>query len=225
MPRTRGWSSPLAEPELEDGWVDAELAEEFPGLALRTLRVEARNARTPPEIKQRLALLSDRFRGATAIQMRRDPIPSAYRVFYRQVGLDPDATRTPIEEAAIQRLIKGRFGAEDLVADAQTIALVETGVPIWAADADALDGPLGLRTAREGERIGRAEAANYARAGQLVVADATGPIAVLFDQVADGAAVTKQTGVIEAFTVQVPGVPAIFVEEAFWNFLAVLATL
>ena len=41
--------------------------------------------------------------------------------------------------------------------DALLVALVETGVPVWALDAARLDGPLGLRGARAGERLGEGE--------------------------------------------------------------------
>ncbi len=45
---------------------------------------------SPPDIEARLRELSNRVRGARAIGISREPIPAAYRVFFRQVGLDPD---------------------------------------------------------------------------------------------------------------------------------------
>ncbi len=45
---------------------------------------------SPPDVEARLRELSNRVRGARAIGIRREPIPAAYRVFFRQVGLDPD---------------------------------------------------------------------------------------------------------------------------------------
>ena len=74
-----------------------QIAEEFPGLALHALTLEASAERSPREVKQRLRDLSDRFRGSHAVSMRQNPIPWSYRVFYRHVGLDPDADRTPVE--------------------------------------------------------------------------------------------------------------------------------
>ena len=41
--------------------------------------------------------------------MRERPIPWAYRVFFRQIGLDPDRTRTPVEQLALDRLHDGAF--------------------------------------------------------------------------------------------------------------------
>ena len=58
---------------------------------------------------RRLRDLSDRFYGSHAIHMRERPIPWAYRVFFRQIGLDPDRTRTPVEQLALDRLHDGAF--------------------------------------------------------------------------------------------------------------------
>ena len=68
--------------------------------------------------------------------MRERPIPWAYRVFFRQIGLDPDRTRTPVEQLALERLHDGAFKSRGLPDDALTIAIVETGVALRAFDAD-----------------------------------------------------------------------------------------
>ena len=47
--------------------------------------------------------------------MRREPVPSAYRVFYRHIGLDPDVVRTPIEEAMLARMLQGGFSSDGLL--------------------------------------------------------------------------------------------------------------
>ena len=39
--------------------------------------------------------------------MRQDAVPWAYRVFSRQVGIDPDTDRTPVERIALERLRHG----------------------------------------------------------------------------------------------------------------------
>jgi DNA/RNA-binding domain of Phe-tRNA-synthetase-like protein len=197
----------LDEPLLAEGWVADEVREEFPDLRLRTMVVPCGSGKTPPEIRDRLRLLSDRFRGAQAIVMRQAPIPSAYRVFFRHVGLDPDTTRTPVEEAAVQRLIQGGFKATNLLDDALLIALVETGVPLWALDADRVSEPLGIGVGHD---------------GRLAVHDADGPLATLFGDIAHGRGVTKETTRMLVYTVQVPGVPGIFVDEAMWTCLGVL---
>ena len=86
---------------LHAGVVSSALREEFPGLGLRYLLVEQGSGRTPRPVKQRLARMSDRFSGPQAINLRHQPIPWAYRVFYRHIGLDPDEQPTPVEAVAL----------------------------------------------------------------------------------------------------------------------------
>ena len=45
---------------------------------------------------------------------------------------------------------------------------METGVPVWALDADRVEGELGLRPAQRGERLGEGEYAADVPAGRLV---------------------------------------------------------
>ncbi|HVS29141.1 MAG TPA: phenylalanine--tRNA ligase beta subunit-related protein [Solirubrobacteraceae bacterium] len=208
--------------ELRSGSVAADVCEEFPELTLVFAEVAVGSGRTPEEVKLQLRLLSDRFRGAQAIAMRQDAVPQAYRVFYRQVGLDPDAERTPVEATAVKRLLDGAFRSRNLLDDALTIALVETGVPIWAFDADAVDGDLSIRLAAPGERLGRQEQAPPLPSGRMVVADERSPLAVLFGELAPGHGVTDRTRRMVLFSLQVAGVPAIHVEEALWACATVL---
>ena len=50
--------------------------------------------------------------------MRQDPVPWAYRVFWRQVGIDPDTDRTPVEQIALDRLKRGGLRSRNLLDDA-----------------------------------------------------------------------------------------------------------
>ena len=138
------------------GWCEREVEEELPGLRLMHLRATvAHTGRgSPPAVKARLRELSNRWAGPHAVNLRQRAVPAAYRVFYRHIGLDPDVVRTPIEEAMLARMFQGGFHSNHLLADALLIALVDTGVPVWALDAVALDGPLGIRASREGEGLG-----------------------------------------------------------------------
>lgn len=199
-----------------EGWVDAELLEEFPELRIFALEVLAPPRKSPQALRDQLRALSSRFNGASAITMRRQPIPHAYRVFFRHIGLDPDTTRTPIEAAAMDRLMQGGFESRSWAQDAMLLALVETGVPIWALDADRIDGPLGIRPSREGERLGAGDLATDLPAGRLVIADADGPVGILFGDMAADRAPGPDTTLLRIFTVQVAGVPAIHIEEALW---------
>ena len=206
----------MIDAEPETGWIAPEVAEEFPELRLWSLRVPARPGASTPGLRQRLALLSDRFGGAKAIALRTDPIPHAYRVFYRHIGLDPDADRIPVEAVVLERLMHGGFASTNLLDDALVVGIVETGVPVWALDDDRVDGPLGIRLTGRSESLGRSTLAPPLREGRLVVADAASPLAELFGDPAPGHGVTDDTALMRLFTVQPAGVPAIHVEEALW---------
>lgn len=206
-----------------DGFVEPALHAEFPGLRLNWTTVEARRRPSPRGVTQRLRLLSNRFHGASVVAMRTQPLPHAYRAFFRQIGLDPDASRIPSEHAAVARLMHGGFRSTDIVADALLIGLIETGVPVWALDEDTVDaGGLGIRTTAEGEPFG---AEGYPLpAGRLVVADARRIHALLFGGIAPGHEVSPRTRRLTLFSVAVDGVPAIHVEEALWLTVDVLTT-
>jgi DNA/RNA-binding domain of Phe-tRNA-synthetase-like protein len=205
--------------DLRDGWVEPELAEEFPQLGLVLAPVEARPGRSPVELKRRLRLLADRYTGGKVIHMRQDPVPWAYRVFSRQVGIDPDSDRTPVEAIALERLRHGGMSSENLLDDALTIAIAETGVPLIALDGERVDGDLGLRLARPEEVLAGLRPLT---AGQIVVADGTRPVAVVLGDVAPEAGVTADTERMVLCALSVKGVPRICVEEALWTAAEIL---
>jgi len=154
------------------GWCAREVEEELPDLHLvvAEARVGWKGSLTgdsPPPIQARLRELSNRLRGAQAVSVRREPVPAAYRIFFRHIGLDPDVVRTPIEAAVLERMLHGGFLSCGLLADVLLIALVDTGVPVWALDAAAVDGELGVRLSRDGEPLGRASDAWSLPAGRL----------------------------------------------------------
>jgi DNA/RNA-binding domain of Phe-tRNA-synthetase-like protein len=183
------------------GLVDPALSAEFPGLRLQWIALEARVRGSSKELARRLMALSDRYRGAAVVAMRTKPIPHAYRSFFRQVGLDPDASRIPSEEAAVRRLLHGGFRSGDRLQDARLIALVETGVPVWALDARLVNtNTLGIRLS----------------SGRLVVADCERVHATLFAEPDVGHVPGPRTVRIILFAVGVDGVPAIHLEEALW---------
>jgi DNA/RNA-binding domain of Phe-tRNA-synthetase-like protein len=206
--------------DLRDGWVEPDLAEEFPELGLAFVRLEVRPARTPQPVKQRLRTLSNRFTGGKVIHMRQEAVPWAYRVFFRQIGLDPDRTRTPIEQLALDRLQDGGFKTRGLPADALTIATIETGIALRAFDADKLEGALCIRDSAPGESLdGRPGELSH---GTLIVADDSAPAALLFGVTADGRQVSRNTRRITIAAIQVDGVPQIAVDEALWMVAATL---
>lgn len=207
------------------GVMDPKLRDEFPGLRLRWTALDASVRTSSPDVGRRLRELSDRYRGAGVVAMRTQPIPHAYRAFFRQVGVDPDAARIPAEAAAVGRLVHGRFQSRGAVADALLIALVETGVPVWALDAGAVDsGSLGIRVSAPGDRLGGAALESPLPEGQLVVADSLSVHATLFGEPVASHAPGPRTRRVVLFAVAVYGVPAIHVEEALWLAADVLGT-
>lgn len=202
------------------GWVAPHVATEFPGLGIVWIEVEGKPRRSPEPVRRLLRGLSDRFYGAHAIRLRERPIPWAYRVFFRQIGLDPDRTRTPVEQLALDRLHDGGFKARGVPADALTIATVETGIALRAFDADQLQGDLCIRDSAPGESLpGRP--AELAR-GTLVIADERSPVGLLFGATGEGRGVESGTRRLAIAAVQVSGVPQIAVEEALWMVAATL---
>jgi DNA/RNA-binding domain of Phe-tRNA-synthetase-like protein len=204
-----GW-----EPAPEAGWVSPHLEAEFPGLSLTTVGVDGRPGRSPDHVRRRLRDLSDRLFGAEAIRLRGRPIPWAYRVFFRQIGLDPDRHRTPIEQLVLDRLQDGCFRSRGLPLDALTIATVETGVALRAFDADRLVGGLCIRDSAPGESLpGRC---SELPGGTLTIADESGPVGLLFGDTAVGHEVDRDSRRITVAAIGVGAVPMIAVEEALW---------
>jgi DNA/RNA-binding domain of Phe-tRNA-synthetase-like protein len=203
------------------GWCEREVQQELPGLGLMCTTIELAPRRSltgnsPPAVLARLHELSNRWRGARAVNVRQEPIPAAYRVFFRHIGLDPDVHRTPIEAAVLERMLDGGFLSEGLLADILTIGLIDTAVPVWALDADTVNGPLGIRVSRAEERLGRGPEGPSLGGGRLVVADADRPLAILFGQLAAGHEPSSRTRRLALFAVQVAGVPALHAEETLW---------
>lgn len=190
-----------------DGFVDPEVAAEFPGLRLQWATVTARRAPSPPALVRRLRLAANRYRGASVVAMRTKPVPQAYRSFFRGIGLDPDVQRIPSEAAALQRLLHGEFRSQDVIADAALLALIETGVPVTALDADRVEaGGPGIRL----------------EDGTLVVAGRAIVHAPLFGSPYPEHAVGQATRRVALYTVGVEGVPEIHLEEALWIALDLL---
>ena len=182
------------------GWIEDDVARELPGLALAWIDAAAPGggSRSPAWLRARLRGLADRYAGARAVTMRREPVAAAYRAFSRHVGVDPDVDRPPVEAIVVERLMHGGFRSRGRVEDALLV------------------GALGVRGARAGERLGEGELAPDLPAGRLVVADTRRPVAVLLGDVADGDGPGPDTRRLRVFAIRVAGVPAVHVEEALW---------
>lgn len=194
------------------GWCEREIERELPQLriALCTAHLAPRVAPTrpaPQTVRDRLASLSNRFGGAKAINLRREPVPAAYRVFYRHIGLDPDVVRTPIEAAVLERMLDGAFLTRNLLSDVLLIGLLDTGVAVWALDAEKVHGTPGIRMSRPGEEI---------EDGRLVVADSHGPLSLLFAEPSASHRPCASSRRLLLYALQVGGVPWLTIEEALW---------
>jgi TetR/AcrR family transcriptional regulator len=200
---------PLA---LSRGPVASELREDFPELSIWLAETRARMQPSPAPVARRLAAAGERLTGADAIGSRSESTPWAYRVFARRLGIDPDAAGSVVEAAALQQADELPAGAT-VPADAQLIAVAETGVPVLAFDADRLDGDPWLRRAIPGERVGD----QPIEPGRPVLADRTRVLAAPFGPADPAAAVTEETERMTFVALQVKGVPDVGVEEALWT--------
>jgi DNA/RNA-binding domain of Phe-tRNA-synthetase-like protein len=208
--------------KVERGWVAPHVAEELPGLGLSWVTVEGGTGRSPEPVRARLRDLSDRFYGSHAVHMRERPIPWAYRVFFRQIGIDPDETRTPVEQLALDRLHDGAFKTRGMPEDALTIATAETGVAMRAFDAERLDGVLGIRESAPGESLPRSGGA--LPPGTLVIADERTPLEPLFGGPESDRVVDSSTTRILIAAISVKNVPQATVNEAFWIAVSVIGS-
>lgn len=208
-------------PSPQQGWIAPHVAAELPGLGLASIAVDGRpRRRSPDPVRRRLRDLSDRFYGAQAIHLREQQVPWAYRVFFRQIGLDPDRTRTPVEQLALDRLREGAFRSRGLPEDALTIATVETGVSLRAFDAEQLEGRPCIRDSAPGESL--AGRPGELPQGTLLLADERAPLGLLFGATAEGREVEARTRRIAIVAVQVKGVTRAVVDEALWMAAATL---
>jgi DNA/RNA-binding domain of Phe-tRNA-synthetase-like protein len=207
------------EPAPEQGWVAPHIAAEFPGLGISAITVDGSPRKSAEVVRGRLRELSDRFYGSHAIHLRERPIPWAYRVFFRQIGLDPDRTRTPIEQLVLERLEDGAFKSVGMPQDALNVAIVETGVALRAFDGEQV-GRLCIRDAGPGESL--PEQPDELAQGTLVIADERGPIGRLFGEPAEWNGIERVSRRLTIVAIQVNGVPQISVDEALWMAVATL---
>jgi hypothetical protein len=187
---------------IEIGWVDHALAAEFPELTLHYVVVGARLDASPPELLGQLADLSTRFRGRQAIALPTKPVPSAYRAFFRQVGLDPDVHRNPAEAVSYDRIMRGTFPSFNRVADAVRATIVETHIALSALDADTLAGPLGIRPRDD---------------GVLAIVDADHIISPLFGPPDRAYEPNARTERVAITAVGVAGIPRWMLDHALWR--------
>ena len=144
--------------------------------------------------------------------MRSRPVPWAYRVLYRHLGIDPDVTRTPVEELVVERLLTRRLLAARACRRTRSRSpRSRPACPVYAVDADTLAGALVLAPDA---------------GGRLVLADGAGHRrGAVRDAGAGAPARAASTRALALVAVQAPGVDDIFVEEAVWTAAAAMRTI
>lgn len=167
--------------------------------------------RSTPTLRGHLAEVDDRVRGLPTGGLRMDKVASAYRGFARQIGLDPDADRNPLERLALERLQLGRMPTYGPLLDAMSVAMLETSVPMWTIKGDAASGWLRVDTDEQ---------------GVLVVADDKRTLAPLMATPEKALFPTlrrREMSTAIVYALQVGKVPSSTLEEAFWHVNACVA--
>ena len=110
----------------------------------------------------------------------------------------------------LERLLHGGFRSTDPISDACVVAVIETGVPVWALDAAGVDpDPPGLG-------IGLADGPGR-RPGSLVVRDRRTVHAPLFGAPLPGHQPRPSAPSVVLYALGVAGVPQIHIDEALWT--------
>ncbi len=197
--------------------MDDALAQDFPllGVLYATRPLGGGNYRRAA--RERLALLGDRIGGDLVAAMRQQAVPGAYRAFARQIGLDPDGDGLPLEQTLMLRIRAGRFVPASATRDPCTVAMLETGVPVWALDEAAVQGRLRVGPLGPGDAGALDGVPVPAREGDLAVWDDTRPLAPLLGDVAPDAVPSRRTRAVRLFALRVEGVPDASVREALWT--------
>lgn len=209
-------------PQLIEAKIAPALLAEFPELTFTYGLVAANTRRSPKYVREQLAHLSDKLVGDRAVNLRREPLAHAYRVFFRQIGLDPDRASTPIEAVFMERLRGGRFASGGLLVDALTVAIVESGIALGALDASTIEQPVGLRLSEADERW--AGDPVPLPSGTIVIADARRPLTPIFgSRPPDAVLPDGSTEQVLLYAVGVAGVPQVLADEALWKCAEALA--
>ena len=174
--------------------------------------MEVRPGQPAARLKQRLRMLADRYTGGKVIHMRQDPVPWAYRVFSRQVGIDPTRTARRWRPSRSQRLKHGGLRARTSWTTRSRSRSPRPACRWWRSTPSGWRASW-ARLARSGEALGRRRPLS---ARQLVVADAARPVAIVLGEVGRGRGVTPETERMVLCALGVKGVPRISLEEALW---------
>lgn len=202
----------------EGSVIDDDLKQDFPALAVLHVTREVGGRAYRRASKERLGLLSDRIGGDLVAAMRQEAVPGAFRAFARQIGLDPDADGMPLERILMDRIRAGRFVPAGPVEDPCTVALLETGVPVWSVDDEQLSGPLRIGAVAAAPTDAPPQDGDAQEPGEeLAVWDAERPVATLLGEPAPDVLPQRGTRRVRLFAIRVDGVPDAAVRESLWT--------
>lgn len=187
-----------------------DVALRYPYLYLFVADVPNRpSTRARHDLRERLGMIAERIDGPTVLRQRERESPHTYRSLYRQMGIDPGLQPTPIDALLRERIAYGQFRSMGVVDDALKITLLETSVPVWAADSAKVSGDLALQMPPVDTAAG---------GGSVVplVADDRGPVTPVGTAPGPPHAVSRKTRDLLLFALQCEGVSAMHVQEALW---------
>lgn len=187
-----------------------DVALHYPYLHLFVTEVPNRpSTRARHDLAERLGGLAERIDGPRVLRQHEQEVPHAFRALYLQMGIDPDIQPTPIDAVLRERIAYGQFRSMGLIDDALKVALLETGVPVWAADAARISGELALQMPDAAP-----EAAP--RSGVPLVADDRGPITAVGTAPGEPHAPGRKTTDLTLFALQCDGISTMHVQESLW---------
>ena len=194
--------------------VEPRILDELGPLELWTTTVSVDRAAAKAG-RARLGRLSGQFKAAERIRAHAGRLlDPAYLTFERQVGLDPTVPPTVLERDAREVVVTGQLLPSHPVADVRLAILAEVGVPLMALDASRTTGPWTLRTVGTGETYRGGGATDP---GDLVVADAAGPVAPVVGDPPGKLAAGPRCRDVALYAVRVPGIASWEVSEAVWR--------
>ena len=196
-----------AETPLRRGWVEPALRAEFSGLALVLAEVDGAVAAQPAGREGAPASTSrtsptGRGRWPSAASRSRRPTASSSA---RSASTPRTSGRRPRPRCS-SGCGPGRFKSRNTLDDGLTVAIVETGVPVRAFDADRIQGDLGLRVSQPRENAS-AGTGSSCREGTIVIADERHAIGAGVRRHRPGRGVSPETRRMLLCAVQVPGRP------------------
>lgn len=194
--------------------VEPRILDELGPLELWTTTATVARA-AAKDAKARLGRLSGQFRAAERIRAHAGRLlDPAYLTFERQVGLDPTVPPTALERDAREVVVTGQLMSSHPVADVRLAMIAEVGLPLVALDAAHTTGPWSLRAVVAGETY---RGGGDTAPGDLVVADAVGPVAPVVGDPPGKLAAGPRTRDVVLYAVRVPGMASWEVSEAVWR--------